>query len=87
MTQAKKSSNFPNLNIKLGEALLKPFLNKEKLTEPNERVKNVKKKIYFSGPWISGLSDIDSLRGTNEGFLKIIQECLECVWDTGKIIC
>ena len=47
MTQAKKSSNFPNLNIELGEAPLKPFLNKEKLTEPNERVKNVKKKIYF----------------------------------------
>ena len=35
MTQAKKSSNVPNLNIQLGEAPLKPFLNKEKLTELN----------------------------------------------------
>lgn len=49
MTQAKKSSNFPNLNIELGEAPLKPFLNKERLMEPNERVKNVKKKGYFRG--------------------------------------
>ena len=36
-------------------------------------------KTTYLKSGFSGFSDIDRLRGTSEGFLKIIQECLECV--------